>query len=60
MNCRASLAALTVTAACETAAVSSQVRAMIETPSALAKALNAAMLIRDDDTALKYASPDCA
>ena len=59
MSCRASLAALTVTAASATAAVSSEVRARNKTPVFRVKAFNAAMLIRGEDTALKDASPDC-
>ena len=56
MNCGASLAAFTVTAACPAAAVSSELGAMTRTPIAPVRTFNAAVFIKDGDTALKRVS----
>ena len=55
----ASLAAMALSVSCTTAPVSSEDKAMTRTPIDVVKAFNAAMAIKDYDTALKYVSADC-
>lgn len=55
----ASLVMIGATASCTTAADHNKEKAMTKTPIEVVKAFNAAMEVKDDDTALKYVSDDC-
>ena len=55
----ASLIMVGATASCTTAAQANKEKAMTKTPIEIVKAFNAAMEVKDYDTALKYVSDDC-